>query len=63
MPRFRQAIPIALENLRRRELIWTTSDPATAVPEHDVLRHWRTTLAARKLSTHEKRKDRAGYRR
>lgn len=38
----KSAVQTALELLRRRELIQTTSDHATAVPEHRVLRHWRT---------------------
>ncbi len=37
----KSAIQTALENLRRRELIVTTSDRATATPRHRVLRHWR----------------------
>jgi len=37
----KSAVQIALENLRRRELIVTTSDHATATPRHRVLRHWR----------------------
>jgi DNA-binding MarR family transcriptional regulator len=37
----KSAVQTALENLRRRELINTTSDQATAVPRHRVLRHWR----------------------
>lgn len=37
----KSAIQTALELLRRRELIKTTSDHSTAVPEHRVLRHWR----------------------
>jgi len=37
----KSAVQSALENLRRRELIITTSDHATAVPRHRVLRHWR----------------------
>ena len=37
----KSAVQTALENLRRRELIVTTSDHATAVPQHCVLRHWR----------------------
>lgn len=36
------AVQTALECLRRRELIETTSDHATAGPEHRVLRHWRS---------------------
>jgi hypothetical protein len=31
----------ALENLRGRELIATTSNHPTAVPLHRVIRHWR----------------------
>ncbi len=38
----KSAVQSALENLRRRELIVTTSDHATATPRHRVLRHWRT---------------------
>jgi len=37
----KSAVQTALENLRRRELINTTSDQATAVPRHRVLCHWR----------------------
>ncbi|PZR71143.1 MAG: helix-turn-helix domain-containing protein [Chthoniobacterales bacterium] len=37
----KSAVQTALENLRRRELIETESEQATAVPEHRVLRHWR----------------------
>ena len=37
----KSAVQTALENLRRRELINTTGDHATAVPRHRVLRHWR----------------------
>jgi hypothetical protein len=37
----KSAVQTALEVLRRRELIKSTSDHATAVPEHRVLRHWR----------------------
>jgi DNA-binding MarR family transcriptional regulator len=37
----KSAVQTALERLRRRKLIETTSHHATAVPEHRVLRHWR----------------------
>jgi DNA-binding MarR family transcriptional regulator len=37
----KSAVQSALENLRRRELIDTTSNHATAIPRHCVLRHWR----------------------
>lgn len=37
----KSAVQTALELLRRRELITTRSDHATAVPKHRVLRHWR----------------------
>ena len=37
----KSAVQTALEKLRRRELIETTSEHATAVPLHRVLRHWR----------------------
>ena len=37
----KSAVQTALENLRRRELINTRSDHATATPHHRVLRHWR----------------------
>jgi len=37
----KSAVQTALQLLRRRELIHSTSDHATAVPEHRVLRHWR----------------------
>jgi DNA-binding MarR family transcriptional regulator len=38
----KSAIQIALANLRRRELIVTTRDHATATSRHRVLRHWRS---------------------
>jgi DNA-binding MarR family transcriptional regulator len=38
----KSAIQVALASLRRRELIVTTRDHATATPRHKVLRHWRT---------------------
>ena len=37
----KSAVQSALENLRRRELIVTARDHATATPRHRVLRHWR----------------------
>jgi len=37
----KSAVQTALERLRRRELIVTASDHATATPRHRVLRHWR----------------------
>jgi DNA-binding transcriptional regulator YhcF (GntR family) len=37
----KSAVQTALELLRRRELIETASDHATATPQHRVLRHWR----------------------
>jgi DNA-binding MarR family transcriptional regulator len=37
----KSAVQSALKHLRRRELIVTKSDHATAVPRHRVLRHWR----------------------
>jgi DNA-binding GntR family transcriptional regulator len=37
----KSAVQTALELLRRRELIESESDHATAVPTHRVLRHWR----------------------
>jgi hypothetical protein len=43
----KSAVQSALENLRRRELIVTTSAHATAVPRHRVVRHWRTCLPRR----------------
>jgi DNA-binding MarR family transcriptional regulator len=38
----KSAIQAALANLRRRELIVSTRDHATATSQHRVLRHWRT---------------------
>jgi hypothetical protein len=38
----KSAIQTALTNLRRRELIASTRDHATATSRHRVLRHWRT---------------------
>ena len=37
----KSAAQTALDNLRRRELVVTTSVYPTAVPQHRVLRHWR----------------------
>lgn len=37
----KSAVQIALVHLRRRQLIATTADHATATPRHRVLRHWR----------------------
>jgi hypothetical protein len=37
----KSAIQTALDLLRRRKLIVTTSHHSTAAPEHRVLRHWR----------------------
>lgn len=37
----KSAVQIALETLRRRELVDSTREHATAVPQHRVLRHWR----------------------
>lgn len=37
----KSAVQTALELLRRRELIESESDHATATPLHRVLRHWR----------------------
>jgi len=39
----KSAVHTALATLRRRELIATESEHATAVPRHAVLRHWRET--------------------
>jgi hypothetical protein len=39
----KSAVQTALELLRRRELIASVSEHATAVPEYRVLRHWRGT--------------------
>jgi DNA-binding MarR family transcriptional regulator len=38
----KSAIQTALATLRRRELIVSTRDHATATSRHRVLRHWRT---------------------
>jgi len=38
----KSAIQTALATLRRRELIITSRDHATATSRHRVLRHWRT---------------------
>jgi hypothetical protein len=38
----KSAVQTALVKLRRRELIETTSEHATAVPQHRVQRHWRS---------------------
>jgi hypothetical protein len=38
----KSAVHAAIRHLRRRELIATTADHATATPHYRVLRHWRT---------------------
>jgi DNA-binding MarR family transcriptional regulator len=38
----KSAVQVALANLRRRELIVTIRDHATATSNHCVHRHWRT---------------------
>ena len=38
----KSAVQNALETLRRRELVDSTSAHATAAPQHRVRRHWRT---------------------
>jgi hypothetical protein len=38
----KSAVHAVLTHLRRRQLIATTADHATATPRHRVLRHWRT---------------------
>ena len=38
----KSAVQTALELLRRRELIESESDHATAIPTHRVRRHWRS---------------------
>jgi hypothetical protein len=43
----KSAVQSALENLRRRELIVSTSAHATAVPQYRVLRHWHTRISRR----------------
>ena len=37
----KSAVQTALANLRRRELIVTATAHATAIPRHQILRHWR----------------------
>lgn len=37
----KSSVQVAMEKLRARELIRSTSAHATAVPRHRVLRHWR----------------------
>ncbi len=37
----KSAVQIALVHLRRRQLIATTAEHATATPRHRLLRHWR----------------------
>jgi DNA-binding MarR family transcriptional regulator len=36
----KSAVQVALATLRRRQLIATSADHATATPRHRVLRHW-----------------------
>lgn len=44
----KSAVQTALDLLRRRELIATDSEHATAVPSHRILRHWREDTGRRK---------------
>jgi DNA-binding transcriptional MocR family regulator len=44
----KSAVQTAIDLLRRRELIETTSRHATALPSHRVLRHWRENAPRRK---------------
>ena len=37
----KSAVQTGLKKLRRRELVETASEHATAVPQHRVRRHWR----------------------
>jgi DNA-binding MarR family transcriptional regulator len=37
----KSSVQVALERLRRRELIRSQSAHATALPQHRVMRHWR----------------------
>lgn len=50
----KSAVQTALELLRRRELLKTTSDHTTAVPEHRVLRHWRKVESGKQKHTTRK---------
>lgn len=43
----KSAVQVALERLRRRELIRSKSEHATALPQHRVLRPWRQPTGAR----------------
>ena len=43
----KSAVQLALETLRRRELIESKSAHATALPQHRVRRHWRSPAALR----------------
>lgn len=51
----KSAVQLALETLRRRELVKSTSAHATALPQHRVLRHWREAAALRKKSVPQKK--------
>jgi len=44
----KSTVQIAAEKLRARQLIRSTKDYATAMPQHRVLRHWREPAAARR---------------
>ena len=43
----KSAVQTALQLLRRRELIVTTADHATAIPKHRLVRPWRTGRRSR----------------
>lgn len=45
----KSAVQLALETLRRRELIQSASAHATARPQHRVLRHWRARSYSRRV--------------
>jgi hypothetical protein len=45
----KSAVQTAMQKLRYRELVLTTSGHGTAIPRHRVLRHWRLPRVKSKL--------------
>lgn len=52
----KSGVQIALKSLRIRELIQSKSEHATALPQHAVLRHWRTGCTLGAKATTKKRR-------
>lgn len=58
----KSAVQVALDRLRRRELIRSKSEHATALPQHRVLRHWRQPAGACTKSGRKTKRGQTGSR-